>query len=170
MPNRSLADTRREASPTLEDGGLDRLRRLAWWLDEGIRVPGTRFRIGLDPVIGLVPGLGDSAGALLGVAIIAEASRRGVPRLTLVRMAANIVLDTALGSVPVGGDVFDAAWKANTRNLRLLERHSSVSLKPKRRDRLFIGVLVGLLLVVCALLLLGSVALIAGVVKLLMGQ
>jgi hypothetical protein len=120
--------------------------------------------------MGLVPGLGDSAGALLGIAIIAEANRRGVPRFTLVRMAANIVLDTALGSVPVVGDVFDAAWKANTRNLRLLERHSSVSRKPKRRDRLFIGVLVGLLLVVCALLLLGSVALIGGVVKLLMGQ
>jgi hypothetical protein len=166
--NRPLADTRRDPSPA--DRSLDRLRRLAWWLDEGIRVPGTRFRIGLDPILGLVPGLGDSAGALMGVAILAEASRRGVPRLTLIRMVANIILDTALGSVPLIGDAFDAAWKANARNLRLLERHSSGPLEARRGDRLFVVGLFGLLVLVCAGLLLGSAALIGAVMKLLAGH
>jgi len=168
VPIRPLTDSRREPSPT--DGSLDRLRRLAWWLDEGIRVPGTGFRIGLDPILGLVPGLGDSAGALMGVAILAEAARQGVPRITLVRMVANVVLDTALGPVPLLGDVFDAAWKANTRNLRLLERHAIVPLEARRADNLFGAVLVGLLLVVCAGLLLGFVALTEAVLKLLVGQ
>ena len=165
-----MADSLREVRPVPGDPGLDRLRRLAWWLDDGIRIPGTGFRIGLDPILGLVPGLGDSAGALLGVAIIAEASRRGLPRLTLVRMAANIVLDTALGSVPLAGDVFDAAWKANARNFRLLERHSKVPLEARRADRLFVGSVFGLLVLLCAGLLLGSAALIGAVIKLLVGQ
>lgn len=165
-----MADSLRDVPPAPGDRGLDRLRRLAWWLDDGIRIPATGFRVGLDPILGLVPGLGDSAGALLGLAILAEASRRGVPRLTLVRMATNIALDTALGSVPLVGDVFDAAWKANARNFRLLERHSMVPLEARRADRLFVGSVFGLLVLLCAGLLLGSAALIGAVVRLLVGQ
>lgn len=148
---------------------LTRLRRYAWWLDEGIRVPGTRFRIGLDPILGLVPGLGDAVGALLGAAILVEGVRRDVPRSTLVRMAANIVLDATAGSVPVLGDAFDAVWKSNSRNLALLERHAAAPLEARRKDRLFVGTLFGALIALCVGLLFGFVVLTGAVLKLLAG-
>ena len=148
---------------------LDRLRRISWWLDESIWLPGTRFRIGLDPLLGLVPGLGDAAGALLSAAILVEAVRRKVPRLTLVRMAVNIILDTSVGSVPVVGDVFDAAWKSNARNLQLLERHSNESLVAQRADRLVVSSLFGALVLLCAALLFGFVVLTSAVLRFLAG-
>ena len=132
------------------DQGLQRLRRYADLLDDGIRIPGTRFRIGLDPIIGLVPGFGDMAGAALSVAIIWEAAQRGVPAFTLLRMAMNVVVDAGLGSVPVAGDVFDALWKANRKNVAMLERH--VGQTPSRAKRTF-GVIP--LLVVLVLVILG---------------
>ena len=131
-----------------DKANLARLRRYAELLDDGIRIPFTRFRIGLDPIIGLVPGFGDMVGAALSVAIIWEAARRGVPTSTLLRMATNVVVDAGLGSVPVAGDVFDALWKANRKNLALLER--KVGQQPPRATRGF-GVipLLVLLVVVC---------------------
>lgn len=137
-------------------------------MDEGIRLPGTQFRIGLDPIIGLVPGIGDAAGAILAAAILIEAIRRGIPRFTLVRMAANIALDTVLGSVPLLGDLFDAAWKANLRNLALLERHLAEPSLAKRADRLVVIGLGGALLVLCVGLLVGGALLTAAVLKSLM--
>jgi hypothetical protein len=86
-------------------------------------VPGTSLRFGLDPVLGLVPGLGDAAGALLAGWIFIEAIRLRAPRATLLRIAANIGLDALIGAVPVLGDVFDVVWKANLKNVALLERH-----------------------------------------------
>lgn len=135
---------------------LDHLRRFSFWLDEGIRVPGTQLRIGLDPILGLVPGVGDAAGAILAAAILVEAVRQGVSRFTLVRMAANIALDAGLGAVPLVGDLFDAAWKANSRNLVLLERHLEVPSKAGRGDRLFVLGLGGLLLLLCGVLVVGG--------------
>ncbi len=135
---------------------LEHLRRYSSWLDEGIRLPGTRLRIGLDPILGLVPGVGDAAGAILAAAILLEAVRRGVTRFTFVRMAANIALDALLGSVPLIGDVFDAAWKANLRNLALLERHIALPSAATRADRLFVFVLGGGLLVLCLSLVVGG--------------
>ncbi|MBP7621546.1 MAG: DUF4112 domain-containing protein, partial [Gemmatimonadales bacterium] len=102
---------------------LAHLRRATTLLDDGIRLPGTSFRFGLDPLLGLVPGVGDVAGAALSAAIITAAVRNGVSRFTLVRMAGNVALNATLGIVPLLGDLFDAAWKANRRNLILLERH-----------------------------------------------
>lgn len=134
---------------------LDRLRRFAYWLDEGIRLPGTRVRIGLDPILGLVPGVGDAAGAILAAAILVEAVRRRVTRFTFLRMAANIALDAVLGAVPVLGDIFDAAWKANLRNMTLLERSRADPSEAAKTDRLFV-------LVVCGSLLLLSAAVVAG--------
>jgi len=151
--------------PVPGDSRLGHLRRLSWWLDEGIRIPGTRFRIGLDPILGLIPGLGDAAGALMSAAVVVEAIRRNVPRLTLVRMAANILLDAAAGSVPLLGDAFDAAWKANSRNLRLLERHAKVSTEARREDRLFVGGLFGLIFLFCAGLVLAFALLAGSVLK-----
>ena len=150
-------------------GRLARLRRLVWWLDEGIRVPGTRFRIGLDPILGLIPGLGDAVGALLGATILLEALRRRVPRSTLVRIGANILIDTAVGAVPVLGDAFDAVWKSNRRNLELLERHANDPSTARREDRVVVAGLFLTLGAMCFGLLLGFALLAAAVIKLVTG-
>jgi hypothetical protein len=96
---------------------------LARLLDSSIPVPGTSWKIGFDPIIGLIPGIGDLIGAVVSGYIIIEAVRAEVPTLTLVRMLVNVGIDTVLGAVPAVGDVFDAAWKSNTMNVALLERH-----------------------------------------------
>jgi hypothetical protein len=97
-----------------------RLERLAWLLDSSIPIPGTRLSIGLDALIGLVPFLGDLAGVLLSSYIVGEAARAGASRSVLARMAFNIAVEGLVGLIPFAGDVFDAAWKANQRNVRLL--------------------------------------------------
>lgn len=136
-----------------------RLRRFAVWLDAGIAVPGTPVRFGLDPVLGLVPGLGDAVGALLAGWIFVEAIRIGAPRATLIRIAANIGLDALLGAVPVLGDVFDVVWKANLENVALLERHVHDPAGAGKGDRIFVALLVTGLLVLCGGLLVGGVML-----------
>ena len=105
------------------DDPLGRARALARLLDSAVRVPGTSFRFGLDPLLGLIPGLGDVAGAALSSYVVVLASRLGAPRAVIVRMLANVAIDTVAGTVPVVGDLFDAGWKSNSRNLALLERH-----------------------------------------------
>lgn len=102
---------------------LERLRRVAQLYDAGIRIPGTSFTIGLDPLIGLIPGLGDLIGAGVALWIVVEAAHLGVSGFGLLRMVLNVAIDTLGGAVPVAGDVFDALWKANLKNVRLLERH-----------------------------------------------
>jgi hypothetical protein len=134
-------------------------------MDEGLRIPGTERRIGLDPILGLVPGLGDAAGAMLATAILAEAVRRDITRFALVRMAGNIALDAVLGAVPVAGDLFDAAWKANRRNLTLLERHIAAPIQAKRADRMFVLGIALMLIVVCVGMMVGSALLTVWVVK-----
>ena len=102
---------------------LARIRRLAWLVDGAFRLPGTRFRFGLNSVIGLVPGGGDAVLGILSLYIIYEAARLGVPRHRLAHMVGNVALEVVGGSVPILGDVFDMALKANLRNIRLLEDH-----------------------------------------------
>jgi hypothetical protein len=91
-------------------------------LDARFRVPGTTWRFGFDGLIGLAPGIGDAVTTLAALYIVAEAWRLGVPNRTLARMIGNVAIDAALGAVPVVGDVFDVVWKANRRNIALLER------------------------------------------------
>ena len=119
-----------------------RVRGLAWLLDNSIPIPGTRFRIGLDALIGLIPGLGDAAGAVLSSYILMEAGKLGVSRSTLIRMGANILIESVVGLVPLAGDLFDAGWKANQRNLVLLERSLESPVLARRRDRGFVAALV----------------------------
>jgi Domain of unknown function (DUF4112) len=102
---------------------LRRVEQLAYWLDDRYRLPGTRFRIGLDGIVGLIPGVGDAVTNVLTAYIVYEAWRLGVPTATLVRMLANLGIDTVVGVVPVLGDLLDIGFKANRRNLRLLHRH-----------------------------------------------
>jgi hypothetical protein len=121
---------------------LKRLRGLAWLLDNSIRIPGTRIRFGLDPVLGLIPGLGDAAGTIMSSYILIEGNRLGVSRSTLLRMTVNVLLELVAGAIPLVGDLFDAGWKANQRNIRLLERSMVTPDRAHRRDRGFVAFLV----------------------------
>ncbi|MEA2762014.1 MAG: hypothetical protein QOD47_1298 [Gemmatimonadaceae bacterium] len=145
-----------------------RVRVLARLLDNAIPIPGTSWKIGLDPIIGLIPGVGDMVGAVLSGYIVLEAVRAEVPTLTLARMLVNVGIDTLLGAVPAVGDVFDAAWKSNVMNVALLERHLAAtgSAPPKRRN--VIGVTV-LALVVLVLIVGAGIALGIFVARLLWG-
>src|SRR5690349_19754915 len=102
---------------------LARLRRLAWMIDAVFLLPGTRFRFGLNSVIGLLPVGGDAVLGAISLYIIYEAAQLGVPRHKLLRMAANVGVEVLGGSVPILGDLFDMALKANLRNLRIIEDH-----------------------------------------------
>ncbi|ART81538.1 hypothetical protein CBP31_01910 [Oceanisphaera profunda] len=99
-----------------------RLARLAWMLDSSIRLPGG-FRVGLDGIIGLIPGIGDLIGAGLSSYIVVEAARLKVPFRVLARMSLNVLIELVVGIVPIFGDIFDFAFKANLRNVRLLNEY-----------------------------------------------
>ena len=118
-------------------GRMDRLKSLAWLMDNSIPLPGG-FRIGLDAVIGLVPGVGDAIGALVSVFILNEARLLGAPRSVLMRMSGNVILETLVGSIPFLGDLFDAGFKANARNLALLQRYQLDPVRSTRSSRLFV--------------------------------
>lgn len=121
---------------------LRRLRRLAWLLDQSFGI-GPRGRFGLDPLIGLIPGLGDWIGAGLSLYIVYEGLRLGLPWRVLGRMIGNVGIEALVGSVPLAGDIFDFYWQANTRNLQLVERHYRPQRPPRslRAAGAFIAVL-----------------------------
>ncbi len=125
---------------------LARLRTLSRVLDDLVRIPGTRFRFGLDPIIGLVPGLGDAVGAVFSAVILLAGVRMGAPGVVLLRMAGNIALDAIVGAIPVLGDAFDFGFKANRRNLALLERWERAPASAVRRSRLLLAALLLLVL------------------------
>ena len=125
------------------------LERLGWLMDDVFRVPVLGWRFGLDALIGLVPGLGDTSTALVSFYILAAAVRYRVPKITLLRMGLNIGLDYAFGALPVVGDFADAWWKSNRMNLELLQKRATVSAEEARSGRvsdwLFVGgIIVGL--------------------------
>jgi hypothetical protein len=124
----------------------ERLRRVAWLLDNSIQLPGTNFRVGIDSLIGLIPGFGDAIGALLSSYIVAEAARLGIPKATLIRMSLNVALETIIGMIPIAGDVFDMAWKANQRNVRLLDVYMENPRKTTVTSRLLVFGLVAVLI------------------------
>ncbi len=118
-----------------DDRDIRRARALARILDTAVGIPGTKIRLGLDPVLGLVPGAGDVASAMLSAYIVLVAANKGAPRPVIWRMLGNIAVDTALGSVPVLGDLFDVAFKSNIRNVELLERYAVEPAAVERRSR-----------------------------------
>ena len=124
---------------------LRRVRVVATVLDDAIRIPGTNIRFGLDPVIGLVPGLGDLLGGAASAYIILEAARAGASASILVRMAANVGIDTLIGALPVIGDLFDFAWKSNARNVRLLARHVDAPVETRRASTALLVAVLGTL-------------------------
>lgn len=122
-----------------------RLERLAWILDSSIPLPGTSFRVGLDGLIGLIPGVGDAIGGVISSYIIAEAARMGVPKWTLIQMAVNVLIEALIGMIPFIGDLFDFAWKANNRNVRLLQEYAGAPKRTTAQSRVFV-VILGLVL------------------------
>jgi hypothetical protein len=145
-----------------------RLRTLAQFLDTAIRIPGTRWKFGFDAIVGLIPVVGDLIGGVLSGYIILEAARAEVPTLTLARMLVNVGIDTLVGSVPALGDLFDAAWKANIKNVALLERHIAVSTEPARAPHRAIGSIV-VAAIVLVLIGVGGLALAIYIARLLWG-
>lgn len=137
------------------DSRLEQLRRLAWLLDSSIPIPGTRLSIGLEALIGLLPGLGDLIGVVLSSYILREAHALGASKAVLARMTLNIAIEGIVGSVPLAGDLFDAAWKANQRNVRLLQAWADEPRKEAKASRAFLGLVlagVALVLIICGLL------------------
>jgi hypothetical protein len=124
---------------------------LALIMDEFLCLPGTKFRFGLDPIIGLIPGLGDTASAIVSALALIQAARRGVPKVLLARMSLNILVNELIGIIPGIGDAFSFWFKSNTRNYRLLKEHIDRPTRSRRSDWIFVGGVLGLLfLIVCA--------------------
>jgi hypothetical protein len=136
---------------------LEVLRRISRLLDSALPVPGTTFRFGLDPILGLIPGLGDLVSPLFTIGIIWQARDLGVPRVVQARMIFNVIIDTALGLIPLAGDLFDFAWKSNNMNLALLERHAVEEHEASRSDWGFVILCTAALIAIAAvpLLLIG---------------
>ena len=127
---------------TLDPRRVARLRRVGWLLDSSIPIPGTRFTLGIDQIVGLVPGIGDLIGGFLSLYIIVEAARLGVPRGVLARMGWNVAIDTLVGEVPILGDLFDMGFKANIRNLALLDGYVQRPVEVRRASQRFVALLV----------------------------
>jgi Domain of unknown function (DUF4112) len=128
---------------------FNRLRRLSHLLDNAIPIPGTSYRIGIDPILGLLPGGGDTVAGALGAYIVFEAARMGLPRSVIWQMVGNIVFDSLVGIIPVAGDLFDAGWKANVRNIALLEKHLQLTSGDRQKsDKLFLFGLIVLLIII----------------------
>jgi hypothetical protein len=138
------SSTEAGAPPPADSDTWDRtawLPWLRWWadlLDSRFRIPGTRVRFGIDPILSLVPGLGDLASPTFTAALLAQVVRQRVPRIVVLRMLANAFVDAVLGVIPVAGQIGDLFWRANLRNLALLERHADPSREPERSDYLFV--------------------------------
>ena len=165
-----MATQRTPAAPTstvttADPGRADHVRALARLLDAAVTIPGTNIRVGLDALIGLVPGVGDMAGAAMSGYIVLAAARLGAPTPVLLRMLLNIGVDGVIGSVPLLGDLFDVGWRANLRNTALLDAHLAA---PERTRRASGGIVAG---VVVALVLLaaGAIALTFAVLRLIVG-
>lgn len=127
---------------------LDLLRRWAVLLDSAFRVPGTRIRFGMDALIGLVPGIGDLSAPIYTAFIIGTGFRMRVPAVVLARMVLNAGIDMLVGLVPLAGDLADVAWKANLRNMALLERHARPGVLPTRGDYIFVSVAIGAVILI----------------------
>jgi hypothetical protein len=144
---------------------LAALKHFASLLDSAFVIPGTSYRIGLDPIVGLVPGIGDLLSPLFTIAILWQSRDLDLPRVVQLRMLLNVAIDTVLGIVPIAGDLFDVAWKANDRNYALLEQHAFEERRPSAGDWAFVVLMILLVFAVAAV----PVLAIVGMVRLLGG-
>jgi len=151
--NETSFGTRDIARPAKVDVSLE---RLSWLMDDLIRVPGLGWRFGLDAVIGLIPGFGDTATSLVSFYILVAAVRYRVPKITIMRMALNLALDYIVGSLPFVGDLFDAWFKSNQKNVALLKERATVESEAAREGRLSDWVFVGAIILGLIALAVGS--------------
>jgi len=128
--------------------GLELLRRWARIFDSQFRIPGTQIRFGIDPILGLVPGVGDLASPMLSLFMIWHGARLRVPKVVLARMVFNALIDAIAGVVPVAGDLFDFGWRATAWNLALLEKHAMPGQRASSGDYLFV--------ILCSAVLIGA--------------
>ena len=163
-----MAVSKRMAMSRVERGAVEprsraeverSLEQLSRVMDGLFRIPGTQWRVGLDALVGLIPGVGDFATTAVSLYILAAGVRYRVPKVTLLRMAANIAVDYLLGSVPVVGDIFDAAWKSNQMNVELLRRRASVTTEEAARGRASDWLFLAVIIVGLLALLAGTIAL-----------
>jgi hypothetical protein len=156
---RSESDSERERT----------LRLLAFLTDNLFRLPGTNWRVGLDPIVGLFPVVGDLASAVVSLYIMQAAARFDVPRSTLARMSFNVAIDYLLGAIPLIGNVFDFWWKANDRNVRLLERALAAPPGQRRRNKAADWLFMGLIVLVLIGAFVGSLAMAFVIAQWIMG-
>lgn len=123
---------------------LEWLRRWARLLDSEFVIPGTRIRFGFDPILSLIPGIGDLASPAFTLVLLVHGVYQGVPRVVLVRMIGNALLDACIGAIPIAGNVGDIFFRANLKNLALLERHAHPGVPPTRGDYAFVFTLAGI--------------------------
>ena len=128
QPRAPLFEAIKAAGPSRADS-VARLEALAHLLDSAFQIPGTNHRVGIDAILGLIPGIGDLVSTALASYIIWEARQLGLPRWKIARMIGNVAVDTAIGAIPFAGDVFDVVFKSNQRNLRIIHEHLGT---PKR--------------------------------------
>ena len=158
-----MTETMQEVPPPVLGRHADRVRRMARLLDRAVTVPGTRIGLGLDGLLGLVPGAGDVAGGALSLYILFLAWRAGAPGPVLTRMAVNVGIDVLLGTVPVLGDIADFAFKANLRNADLLDRALGEPDRTRKSSKAWL-IVAGTIVV---LILLGVIGLVVGGIRLL---
>jgi len=152
MSTRTEVATHGEIGPGDEKRAalVRRLDALAHLLDNSIPIPGTGTRFGMDAVVGLIPGIGDAVGGLMSAYIVLEAARLGAGPAVVLRMLMNVAIETVVGAVPVVGDLFDAGWKANARNMRLLHTAIDAPGAARKSSRLFVALVFLTLLVLFA--------------------
>jgi hypothetical protein len=138
----------------------EQARALARLLDSAVRIPGTSVRVGLDPILGLLPGAGDLIAGALSAYVLLLAARSGVSKPVLLRMLGNLGADAVVGSVPLVGDLFDVGFKANARNVRLLEEYHARPRTTERASGLFVGAIVAAALLLAAATITGAVLLV----------
>lgn len=143
-----------------------RLAKLAWLLDSSIKVPGTNFRIGLEALLGLVPGVGDVAGGAISSWIILQGAKLGVSKSVLARMGVNVMVDVVVGAIPILGDLFDMAYKANNRNVRLMEDYFADPQTTRRKSAGGVALAVLIILLTLAAIIAAFVGLVALVASL----
>jgi hypothetical protein len=129
--------------PFTPTGHVDIIRLLSRWTDSVFEIPGLGWRFGLDPILGLVPFAGDIATSVISLYILMVAKQMDVPRSTLLRMGLNVGIDYVVGAIPLVGNLFDFAWKANEQNLKLLERSIATPQRERRKQSIWDWVIVG---------------------------
>ena len=130
-------------------------------MDSVFTVPGTNIRFGLDPILGLVPGLGDTVTSVVSTLLLLKSAQYGVPRVVLARMAMNVIANTAVGSIPVVGDAFSVWFKSNAKNYELLQKHAGTQRKATTGDWIFIIAVIAVVIGILALLIVGAATLLS---------